>query len=376
LSKNGHVPFVDLLAQYAAIGEELEENVVRVLRGGQYVAGPDVDALEAEFAEYCGVAHAVSVNSGTAALHVALLALGIGPGDEVITASHTFVATGEAIALTGATPVFVDIDPATYTIDPGLIEEAMTPRTKAIIPVHLYGQPAEMDSILTIARRHGLRVIEDACQAHGADYKGRRAGTMSDIACFSFYPSKNLGSAGEAGMAVTDSPELAEKMTMIREHGQSKRYHHDLLGLNYRMSVIQSAVLRVKLPHLDGWNEARRSHAAAYNRLLADADLTLPYERPDVRHVYHLYVVRCRDRDALAERLAERKIATGIHYPVPIHLQPPYRRFGGGPESLPHTEAAASTILSLPMYAELSESQLERVAEAVREAVGERAAAR
>lgn len=371
MSHNGHIPLVDLLAQYGEIGDEIEDSVLRVLRSGQYVAGPDVDALESEFAEYCSAAYGVSVNSGTAALHVALLALGVGPGDEVITPSHTFVATGEAIALAGATPVFVDIDPATYTIDPELIEPAITPRTKAIIPVHLYGQPAEMDSIIEMARSRGLPVIEDACQAHGADYKGRRAGSMGDIACFSFYPSKNMGSAGSGGIAVTGSRELAERMSMIRDHGQSRRYHHDLLGLNYRLSVIQAAVLRVKLPYLDGWNEARRAHAAAYNRLLADTGLTLPYERPDVRHVYHLYVVRCRDRDGLAQRLAQRGISTGIHYPVPIHMQPAYSRFGGGPESLPHTEEAASSILSLPIYAELTGEQLERVAAAVREAVGE-----
>lgn len=361
------IPLVDLVAQHEGIAEEVEKSVIEVLRSGQYIGGPLVEAFEAEFARYCDSRYAVTVNSGTAALHVALLALEIGPGDEVITVSHTFVATVEAIVQAGARPVFVDIDPVSYTMDVSQIEAAITPRTKAIIPVHLYGQPADMDPILTIAKERGLAVIEDSCQAHGATYKGRRAGSMGDIACFSFYPSKNLGAAGAGGAATTDSEELAKRMEMLRDHGQSVRYYHDIFGLNYRMTVIQAAILRAKLPHLDAWNESRRAHAAAYNELLAGTDLGLPVADPEMTHVYHLYVVRSRARDELARHLGERGIATGIHYPIPAHLQPPYKVYGGGPESLPHTEEAAANILSLPMYAELTPEQRERVAEAVRE---------
>ncbi|MEX0801678.1 MAG: DegT/DnrJ/EryC1/StrS family aminotransferase [Dehalococcoidia bacterium] len=360
------IPLVDLVAQHQGIAEEVENSVIEVLRSGQYIGGPLVEAFEGEFARYCDSRYAVTVNSGTAALHVALLALEIGPGDEVITVSHTFVATVEAIVQAGATPVFVDIDPVSYSMDVSQIEAAITPRTKAIIPVHLYGQPADMDPILEIAKERGLAVIEDSCQAHGATYKGRRAGSMSDIACFSFYPSKNLGAAGAGGAATTDSEVLAQRIEMLRDHGQSVRYYHDIFGLNYRMTVIQAAILRAKLPHLDAWNESRRQHAAAYNELLAETGLGLPVADPDMTHVYHLYVVRSRARDELARRLGERGIGTGIHYPIPAHLQPPYKRYGGGPESLPHTEEAAASILSLPMYAELTPQQVERVADAVR----------
>jgi dTDP-4-amino-4,6-dideoxygalactose transaminase len=380
VTERNEIPLVDLVAQHDAVADAVERAVVDVLRSGIYIGGPEVEALEREFAAYCDTKEAVTVDTGTAALHVALLALGVGPGDEVVTVSHTFIATCEAIALAGATPVFVDIDPVSYTIDPALLEDAITNRTKAIVPVHLYGQPADMDPILEIARRRGIPVIEDSCQAHGSEYRGRRCGSMGDIACFSFYPSKNLGAAGAGGMATTNSPELAERMRMLRDHGQSRRYYHDILGFNYRLPSIQAAILRAKLPHLDAWNEARRAHAKAYNNLLRDAGFTLPVESDYSRHIYHLYVIRSDARDELRDELEAKGIHTGIHYPVPAHLQPPFRDYGGGEGSLPQTEEAVGTIVSLPMYAELTTEQLERVAAAVlsfagRAAAGERAVA-
>ena len=360
------VPLIDLQAQYAEIGEEVEASVRDVLRSGQYVGGPEVAALEEEFARYCGVSYAVSVNSGTAALHTALLALGLDPGDEVISVAHTFVATAEAIIAAGAKPVFVDIDPKSYTMDPAQLEAAITPRTRAIIPVHLYGQPAELDLILSIAEAAGLAVIEDACQAHGATYRGSRVGSLGAIGCFSFYPSKNLGAAGEGGIAVTDSPLYAERMRRISDHGQSARYRHEVLGFNYRLPALQAAVLRVKLRHLDDWNEMRRAHALEYRRLLSGSGVTIPWERPESSHVYHLYVIRSGARDELKKHLSAQGVATGLHYPLPVHLQPAYQQYGAGPGSLPHTETAAATVLSLPMYPELRPAQLERVAGVLR----------
>lgn len=360
------IPLVDLQEQHARIGEEIESRVREVLRSGQYVGGPEVEALEEEFARYCGVSYAVSVNSGTAALHTALLALGLGQGDEVITVAHTFVATVEAIVAAGAKPVLVDIDPKSYTMDPAQLEAAITPRTRAIIPVHLYGQPAELDPILSIAEAAGLAVIEDACQAHGATYRGRRAGSLGAIGCFSFYPSKNLGAAGEGGIAVTDSPLYAERMRRISDHGQSGRYRHEVLGFNYRLPALQAAVLRVKLRHLEDWNEMRRAHALEYGRLLSGSGVTIPWEQPESSHVYHLYVIRSEARDKLKNHLSAQGVATGIHYPLPVHLQPAYRQYGAGPDSLPETEAAAAAVLSLPMYPELQPWQLKRVTDALR----------
>ena len=360
------VPLIDLQAQYVEVGEEVEARVRDVLRSGRYVGGPEVEALEEEFARYCGVSYAVSVNSGTAALHAALLALGLGQGDEVITVAHTFIATVEAIVAAGAKPVFIDIDPKSYTMDPAQLAAAITPRTRAIIPVHLYGQPSELDPILSIAEAAGLAVIEDACQAHGAIYRGRRAGSLGAIGCFSFYPSKNLGAAGEGGIAVTDSPLYAERMRGIRDHGQSGRYRHEVVGFNYRLPALQAAVLRVKLRHLDGWNGMRRAHALEYRRLLSGSGVTIPWERPESSHVYHLYVIRSEARDELKKHLSAQGVATGIHYPLPVHLQPPYRQYGAGPDSLPETEAAAAAVLSLPMYPELQPWQLKRVADALR----------
>ena len=306
------------------------------------------------------------MNSGTAALHAALLALGLGQGDEVITVAHTFVATVEAIVAAGAKPIFVDIDPKSYTMDPAQLEAAITPRTRAIIPVHPYGQPAELDPILSIAEAAGLAVIQDACQAHGATYRGRRAGSLGTIGCFSFYPSKNLGAAGEGGIAVTDSPLYAERMRRTSNHGQSGRHRHEVLGFNYRLPALLATVLRVKLRHLDDWNERRRAHALEYGRLLSGSGVTIPWEQPEGSHVYHLYVIRSEARDELKKHLSARRVATSIRYPLPVHLQPAYRQYGAGEGCLPYTEAAAMGVLSLPMYPELHPSQLRRVADALR----------
>jgi dTDP-4-amino-4,6-dideoxygalactose transaminase len=363
------VPFVDLNRQYEEIGPAIEEQVLAVLRSGRYVSGPEVSQLEDEFASFCDTRHAVAVNSGTAALHVALLALGVGPGDEVITVAHTFVATAEAIVAIGATPVFVDIDPATCNMDATALAAAITPKTKVILPVHLYGQCAPMDEILAIAERHAIPVVEDACQAHGATFDGRPAGSMGAIGCFSFYPSKNLGAAGEGGMAVTMSAELAAKMRQFRDHGQAKRYYHEAMGYNYRLPEIQAAVLRVKLPLLNGWNEARRAAAARYDELLSGIELASVAQLPKARSVYHLYVVRTPRRDIIAKTLELNGIGTGVHYPVPVHLQTPFRQFGGGEGSLPHTEAAAREVLSLPMFPEITSEEIDAVVQQVRIAV-------
>lgn len=359
------VPFVDLRAQYETIADELKASVLRTLDSQVFVLGPEVEAFEEEFAAFCGVSQAVAVNSGTAALHLALLALGVGPGDEVITVANTFIATAEAISATGARPVFIDIDPHTYLLDPALLEAAITPRTRAIIPVHLYGQVADMDAIRAVVGRRDIPVIEDACQAHGATYRGRRAGSLGTIGCFSFYPSKNLGAIGEGGMAVTDSPGLAAAMRTLRDHGQSRRYYHDVVGYNYRMSALQGVSLRVKLPYLDGWNARRRTRAQRYSSLLAELPVVTPVEAPTGAGVYHLYVVRVSDRDALREHLTARDIGAGIHYPAPIHLQRAYADLGYRPGSLPITEAVAGQIVSLPMYSELTDEQIDAVVEAI-----------
>jgi dTDP-4-amino-4,6-dideoxygalactose transaminase len=364
------IPLVGIERQHKEIGTEIETRVLNVLRSGMYVGGPEVDGFELEFATHCGASFGISTNSGTAALHIALLSLGIGPGDEVITVSHTFVATSEAIVAAGATPVFVDIDPVTYCMDPALIEAAITPRTRALLPVHLYGHPADMDAINAIAKAHDLAVIEDACQAHGATYHGKTCGSFGDIACFSFYPSKNLGSAGEGGIAVTSSPELATRMRQLRDHGQTQRYHHAVLGYNYRLPAIQAAVLRVKLRYLDAWNQRRREFARQYDSLLANVSVGLPSEAPDTTSVYHLYVVRSKDRDGLAEHLNKAGIATGVHYPVPTHLQPPYAAFKGA--DLPVTDAAADEVLSLPLHAQLQPDEVGYVCEQVAAFAGRR----
>lgn len=363
------IPFLDLQAQYRSIRAELEPAVLKVLASGQYALGPEVAAFEAEFAEFCDVPYAVAVNTGTSALHLALLAIGVQPGDEVITVASTFVATVAAIDYCGARPVFVDVEPDTLNMDPGLIEARITERTKAILPVHLHGQPADMDPILAIAHRHGLKVIEDAAQAHDAEYRGRRVGSLGDLACFSFYPGKNLGACGEGGMVVTANPDHAETLRMLRDWGQSRKYHHVLKGFNYRMDGIQGAVLRVKLRHLKGWTEARRRHAALYDELLAGAGVETPVAKDDVRHVYHIYAIRSDQRDTLQKALAERGISTAIHYPIPVHLQKAYAGFGFRPGDLPVTEREAGRLLSLPMFAELSAEQVAEVNRQVREGV-------
>ena len=325
--------------------------------------GPQNDAFEQEFADYCGAAECVTVGNGTDALHLALRAAGIGPGDEVITVAHTFFATTEAIRMVGATPVFVDIDPDLYTLDPSQIEARLTPRTRAILPVHLYGQLADMEPIMRLAAAHGLTVIEDAAQAHGAAYRGRRAGAVGHLACFSFYFSKNLGAYGEAGAVTTSDPELAQRLRILRDHGSDRRYHHVEYGFNARMDEVQAAVLRIKLRHLDDWNAQRRAHAATYADLLATHGLGLPRTGPDREHVFYVYVVRSPERDAVAARLRDAGIGSGIHFPVPIHLQPATADLGYRPGDLPVTEQAAQEVLSLPMYAELTAPQLARVAE-------------
>jgi len=356
------IPFVDLKSQYLSIKDEIDSAVLKVLESTQFVLGSEVKALEAEFASYCNANYGIAVNTGTSALHLALLAAGIGPGDEVITVPFTFVATAAAIYYTGATPVFVDIDPVTYTIDVSKIENAITERTKAILPVHLYGQPADMEPIMEIARRHGLTVIEDAAQAHGAEYKGQRVGSIGDIGCFSFYPGKNLGAYGEGGMIVTNNPEYTHTMQMLRDWGQEQRYHHVLKGYNYRMDGIQGAILRVKLRYIEEWTEARRTHAAQYNQLLANSGLITPVALPHNRHVYHVYAVRTSQREWLQQQLTAQGIQTGIHYPIPVHLQTAYADLGYQQGDFPHSELAAREVLSLPMYAELTDAQVSQVA--------------
>jgi len=361
------VPFVDLKAHHRPIEADLTEAMARVLRNASFVQGPEVKAFEEAFASYLGVPHCVAVKSGTSALHLALLALGIGPGDEVITVAHTFIATSEAISAVGARPVFVDIDPVTYTMDPVQAENAITPRTRALLPVHLYGNPADMDALLAIARRHNLALVEDACQAHGAYYKGRMAGSLGTAGCFSFYPSKNLGSCGEGGAMVTNDDKLAQKVRMLREHGSVVKYEHAFPGYNFRMEGIQGAVLATKLKHLDSWNDQRRALAKRYHERLAGQTVILPKETPNARHVYHLYVIQAEDRDALKQQLAQRGIETGLHYPIPLHLQEAYASLGYRAGDFPVTERVTQHILSLPMYPEMSLEMADYVADAVLE---------
>jgi dTDP-4-amino-4,6-dideoxygalactose transaminase len=361
------VPLLDLKRQYDNIRTEALAAIDQVMDSTSFAGGPFVARFEKNFAEFCQCRHAIGVGSGTDALWVALHGLGVGNGDEVITAPNSFIATAEAISQCGAVPVFVDIDPRTYTLDPALLEAAITPRTRAIIPVHLYGQMADMDPILAIAEKHGLVVIEDAAQAHGAEYKGRRAGSLGHAGCFSFYPGKNLGAYGEAGAVVTNNEKLAEGMRIFRDHGQQRKYHHSVIGWNSRMDGIQGAILDVKLKHLPLWNAARRKNAELYTDLLADGNgaalpYALPYEAAYARHVYHIYPIRLKNRDQVLSRLAEKNIACGIHYPVPIHLQQAYSGMRKGKGAFPLTEKYANEQLSLPMFPELTEEQIHFVA--------------
>jgi len=372
-----YVPLLDLRAQYTTIREDVVSALLRVLDSTAFAGGPFVADFEKEFASYCGCEFAAGVSNGTSALWLSLLALGVGAGDEVITAPNTFIATAEAISFCGATPVFVDVDPDTYTMNPDLLEAAITPWTKAIIPVHLYGQPADMDPILEIARRHGLYVVEDACQAHGALYKGRKAGTIGDAGCFSFYPGKNLGAYGEAGAVVTNDAKLAEKIRILRDHGQTEKYKHLMIGWNDRMDGFQGAILSIKLKHLDTWNNARREHAGLYNSLLEGVEgVVPPREASYARHIYHVYAIRVPRRDEMIAALREKDIWCGIHYPIPVHLQKAYASLGYGKGSFPVAERCAEECLSLPMFPELTTEQIESVATEIAAFLAETSATR
>ena len=367
-----NVPLVDLKAQYQSIKPEIDGAIQRVIDNTAFIMGKEVSQFETSFAEYCDAQYAIGVSSGTGALFLALLAYDIGPGDEVITTPFTFFATGEAISTVGATPVFVDIDPVTYNIDPSLIESAITPRTKAIMPVHLYGQPADMDAINAIARQHGLVVIEDAAQAHGSRYKGRRAGVLGDSACFSFYPSKNLGCYGDGGAVVTNDPKIAERVAKLRNHGRLSKYQHDELGYGHRLDGIQAAILSAKLPYLDEWNAMRRDRASRYTEMLAGLPVETPHTPPDIEPVYHCYTIRLDegiDRNAVVQHLKDHNIGVGVHYPVPLHLQPAYSFLGLKSGSYPVSEKASHEVLSLPIYAELSDAQQDYVVSTLIEAL-------
>ena len=360
------IPFLDLKAQYRTIKSDIDAAVHKILDSGQYVLGEEVELFEREFAAFHAADHGVAVNTGTSALHLALLAAGVGEGDEVITVPFTFVATVAAIRYTGARPVFVDIDPVSFTMDVTQIESKITPRTKAIVPVHLYGHPADMDPILEIAARHGLTVIEDACQAHGAIYKNRPVGALGHAGCFSFYPGKNLGAYGEGGMVTTNDAGMQKTMRMLRDWGQEKKYFHVLKGFNYRMEGFQGAILRVKLRHLAAWSEARQERAAAYDRLLAGNELVqAPAAPANGKHVYHIYAVRTNDRAGLMRTLQANGIGTGIHYPIPVHLQEAHADLGHTKGDFPESERAADQVLSLPMFPELAITDVEVVAAAI-----------
>lgn len=358
------VPYLDLRAQYRGIKAEIDAAIAGVLDSCQFVLGSEVARFEEEFARYSGASECIALNSGTSALHLALLAAGVGAGDEVITVPFTFVASVAAVLYAGARPVLVDIEPRTFNMDPAAIEAAITSRTKVILPVHLYGQAADMDPILEIARRHSLIVIEDAAQAHGAEYKGRRAGSIGDIACFSFYPAKNLGAYGEGGAVTTNNATYAKTVRMLRDWGQDRKYHHVLRGFNYRMEGLQGAILRVKLRHLEQWTERRRALAEAYSQALAECDVERPAEMPWARHVYHLYTVRSKDRDGLQKALLEEGIQTAVHYAEPVHVQPAYSDLGYARGAFPEAEQAAGEVLSLPMYPEMTDEQIQQVGQA------------
>ena len=365
------VPFLDLKAHHAPFIEKFDLAIHEVIESSAFAGGPFVEKFEEEFAAFCGSSDAIAVGNGTDALWLALLALGIGEGDEVITVPNTFIATAEAITYCKARPVFVDVDQNTFTMNPAELEKSLTERTKAIIPVHLFGQPADMDPILEFARAHGLFVVEDAAQAHGAEYKGRKAGTMGDAGCFSFYPGKNLGAFGEAGAVVTNDPELRKQIQMLRDHGQSQKYYHALMGWNCRMDGIQAAVLSIKLRHLYEANSLRRKHALQYNDALAGIEAVLtPFEAKYAKHVYHVYAIRVQERDAVRQHLQEKGVGCAVHYPVPIHLQDACRNLGYTRGAFPIAESLADEFVSLPMFPELTEEQIEYVGRCVSEVVG------
>ena len=362
------IEFAGLQRQYNEIEEQIEQTVSRVLKSGWFILGQELEKFEREFAGYIGAKFAVGVNSGSDALLLAVQALGIGDGDEVLTVSHTFISTVDCIVRNGARPVFVDIDPDTYCIDPLQIEKKITKKTRAIIPVHLYGNPADMSSIIEIAKKYNLYVIEDASQAHGAKYKGQRVGSIGDVSCFSFYPTKNLGAYGDGGMVVTDNNELSEKIRKLRNYGQSQKNVYDFIGINSRLDEIHAAVLSVKLKYLDKWNECRRKNAGRYNELLSELPVVTPVEKKSAEHVYHLYVIRCGKRDNLRQYLLQHNIHTQIHYPVPVHKQKAYRDLGFDIR-LAVTEGICDEILSLPMHPWLSEADIKTVADAVKSAM-------
>ena len=360
------VPFVDLKKQYLSIKDEIDSSIKEVLDNTAFILGKKVEDFEKKFAELCNVKHCIGVNNGTSALRLALQSLNIKPNDEIITTPFTFIATAEAISHTGAKPVFADIDEKTYCIDPEKIRENITKRTKAIMPVHLFGQPADMDPILEIAEKHSIKVIEDAAQAHNASYKNRKAGSMGEISCFSFYPGKNLGAYGEAGAVCTNNEEIAKNLVLLRQHGELVRYYHDIIGDNCRMEAFQGAVLGVKIKYIGEWTEKRRRNAECYNKLLKNLDIALPYEADYARHVYHIYAIRAKNRDKLREFLGKNGIATGIHYPIPVHLQKAYSFMGIKKGSFPKAEKVADEILSIPMYPELSEEQMEYISDTIK----------
>jgi dTDP-4-amino-4,6-dideoxygalactose transaminase len=368
------VPFVDLGALHREVETELQRAFERVLERSSFILGPEVERFEAEFAAYVGSSYCVTVNSGTAALQLTLEALGIGPGHEVITVPNTFIATAEAISAAGARPVFVDVHPLSYTIDPEQVSQAVTSRTRAILPVHLYGQPADMSALADIAARHRLALVEDACQAHGAEYNGRRVGGLGTAGCFSFYPSKNLGGCGEGGAVTTNDPDLAARIRLLRNHGSVSKYEHRIPGYNFRLEGLQGAFLSAKLKYLDEWNHRRRIAAKEYDRLLTGSQVAAPVEMPYAKHVYHLYVVQTEDRDGLRQRLAEREVEAGLHYPVPLHLQEAYKSLGYRMGDFPVTEQAARRIVSLPMHPGLSGAAIAYVADAIQDALANVAA--
>jgi dTDP-4-amino-4,6-dideoxygalactose transaminase len=361
------VPFVDLKAQYQTIKPEVDQAIQNVVSNTAFILGKAVSDFEKDFASHCEVKHCIGVNSGTSALILALQALGIGGKDEVITAANTFIATAEAISLVGATPVFVDMEEKSYNLDPTQLKKAITKKTKAIIPVHLYGQPADMDPILKIAQEKGISVIEDACQAHGALYNGKKTGGWGVMGCFSFYPGKNLGAYGEGGAVTTNDDKLAEKIKMLRDHGSSKKYYHEYVGNNCRLEGIQGAVLAVKLKHLDKWNDGRRRNADLYRKYLEGTSVKLPVEMPYAKHVYHLFIVRVKNREKLIDFLKTKSVFTGIHYPIPNHLQNAYKFLGYKKGDFPVTEGCMDEILSLPMFAELTEEQIKYTADYIKE---------
>lgn len=364
------IPMVDLKVQYEAIKKEIDSAVLGVIQSTAFILGPQGRALEQEVAAYHGVKHAIGVASGTDALHLALIAAGVGKGDEVITTPFTFIATAEAISYVGAVPVFVDIEPDTFNIDANEIEKKITKNTKALIPVHLYGHPADMDRIMDIAKRHNIRVIEDCAQSFGSVCNGKKTGSFGDLGCFSFFPSKNLGCYGDGGMIITNSDDLAERLITLRNHGSRVRYYHDEIGFNSRLDDIHAAILRVKLRYIDDYNERRRKNASLYSGYLKPAGIQTPVERPGCRHVFHQYTIRIKNRDSVKQALDEGKITSSmIYYPVPLHLQKAYKDIGMKPGSLPVAEQAAREVLSLPMYPELTEDQIRIVSEEVKKAL-------